>query len=159
MTSLFQRRPALAALALAAFSGLSLGAPGDTPRDRPTKGAVAPAASPAVPPQSRTASLPARGLFVGDRLSDAAKAQLAAIVVEAIGLQIEVSLVVPTGPWQIDGSGKNERDLTPARLQSVRRFLTERGIDAKRIFVESHIDASIAEPRLDVQMVARPARD
>ena len=74
-------------------------------------------------------------------------------------MNVEVALVVPSGPWQIDGSGDGERDLTPARLQSVRRFLTERGVDAKRIFVESRIDEKLKEPQLTVQMVGRPAND
>ena len=42
-------------------------------------------------------------------------------------------------------------------MQSVRKFLTDRGVESKRIFVESRTDAKITEPRLDVQMVGRPA--
>ena len=64
---------------------------------------------------------------------------------------------MPTGPWQIDGSGKDERDLTEARLAAVRKFLSDRGVEAKRIFVESRIDAKLKEPRLDVQLIGRPA--
>ncbi len=107
----------------------------------------------------RSTSLPASGLFVGDQLSATAKAKLSELIIDALGLQVEVALVVPEGPWTIDGSGKNERDLTPARLASVRRFLAERGVDPKRVFVESHIDARVKEPRLEVQMVGQPAQD
>lgn len=107
----------------------------------------------------RTASLPARGLFVGDQLSESARARLTELIVEASDLRVEVALVVPTGPWQIDGSGQGERDLTPARLQAVRRFLTQRGVDPKRIFVESRVDAKIKEPQLTVQMAGQPAAD
>lgn len=105
----------------------------------------------------RTTSLPARGLFKGDQLSESAKTRLTELIIDAMGLDVEVALIVPTGPWQIDDSGHNERDLTPARLQAVRKFLTERGVEAKRIFVESRIDAKIKEPRLDVQLVGPPA--
>jgi OOP family OmpA-OmpF porin len=107
----------------------------------------------------RSTSMPARGLFVGDQLSDTAKAKLSELVIEALGMRIEVALVVPEGPWKIDGSGAHERDLTPARLAAVRRFLTERGVDPGRIFVESRIDARVKEPRLEVQMVGQPAQD
>lgn len=107
----------------------------------------------------RSTTLPARGLFVGDKLSERAREQLSELMVDASDLNVEVALVVPTGPWQIDGSGAGERDLTPARLQSLRRFLTERGVDPKRVFVESRIDEKIAEPQLTLQMVGRPAAD
>lgn len=94
----------------------------------------------------RSTTLPARGLFVGDKLSDRARERLGELIVDASDLNVEVALLVPTGPWQIDGSGAGERDLTPARLQSLRRFLTERGVDPKRVFVESRIDEKIADP-------------
>ena len=108
-------------------------------------------------PAPRTASLPAKGLFKGAELSDAARARLTDLVIDALGLDVEVALIVPTGPWQIDGSGKDERDLTEARLATVRKFLTDRGVEAKRIFVESRIDAKLKEPRLEVQLIGRPA--
>ena len=107
----------------------------------------------------RSTTLPARGLFVGDKLSDRARERLGELIVDASDLNVEVALLVPTGPWQIDGSGAGERDLTPARLQSLRRFLTERGVDPKRVFVESRVDEKIAEPQLTLQMVGRPAAD
>ena len=107
----------------------------------------------------RSTTLPARGLFVGDKHSDRARERLGELIVDASDLNVEVALLVPTGPWQIDGSGVGERDLTPARLQSLRRFLTERGVDPKRVFVESRIDEKIAEPQLTLQMVGRPAAD
>ena len=127
--------------------------------------ALAQTAAPGVPvaapidnrPAPRTASLPAKGLFKGAELSDAARARLTDLVIDALGLDVEVALIVPTGPWQIDGSGKDERDLTEARLAAVRKFLTDRGVEAKRIFVESRIDAKLKEPRLDVQLLGRPA--
>lgn len=107
----------------------------------------------------RSTTLPARGLFVGDKLSDRAREQLGELIVDASDLNVDVALLVPTGPWQIDGSGAGERDLTPARLQSLRRFLTERGVDPKRVFMESRVDEKIAEPQLTLQMVGRPAAD
>lgn len=109
--------------------------------------------------KSRTASIPAKGLFKGDQLTDAAKSKLTDLIIEALGLRVEVALVIPTGPWQIDGSGAGERDLTPARLNAVRKFLTERGIESHRIFVESRVDAKIKEPRLDVQLLGQTAND
>ena len=107
----------------------------------------------------RNASLPAKGLFVGDQLSPDAKSKLTELILNALGLQVEVALVVPTGPWQLDGSGKDERDLTPARLAAVKKYLQERGVDPQKIYVESRIDNSIKEPRLDLQILGRPAND
>lgn len=126
----------------------------------PAVGAV-PSAAPAPAPkiESRTASLAAKGLFSGNDLSPAAKQRLTDLVIEALGLQVEVALVVPTGPWQLDGSGPDERHLTPARLAAVKRFLQERGVDGKKIYVESRINEHIAEPRLDVQISGRQAQD
>jgi len=148
--------PPIVIAAVAVLSGGPLAAaPGDQP--------VQP-----LPPSTRLAddkervrstTLPARGLFVGDKLSDRAREQLGELMIDASDLNVEVALLVPTGPWQIDGSGAGERDLTPARLQSLRRFLTERGVDPKRVFVESRVDEKIAEPQLTLQMVGRPAAD
>lgn len=107
----------------------------------------------------RNASLPAKGLFVGDQLSANAKSKLTELILNALGLQVEVALVVPTGPWQLDGSGKDERDLTPARLAAVKKFLQERGVDPQKIYVESRIDNAIKEPRLDLQILGRQAND
>ena len=109
--------------------------------------------------RTRTTSLPARGLFVGDQLSDATKNRLNELILEAIGLQVQVALLVPTGPWQIDGGGHTDRDLTTARLQALRKYLSDRGVDPKRVFVESRVDAKLSEPRLDVQLVGQPATD
>jgi len=39
----------------------------------------------------------------------------------------------------------------------VRRFLAQRGVDPKHIFVESRVDEKLAEPRLDIQLVGTPA--
>ena len=147
--------PVSCAMALWLSCGMLAAAPGDQP--------VKP-----LPPSAkatddrvrvRTSTLPARGLFVGDQLSEGARAKLAELIIEATDLRVEVAIVVPTGPWQIDGSGQGERDLTPARLQAVRRFLSQRGVDPGRIFVESRIDAGIKEPQLTVQMVGQPASD
>jgi OOP family OmpA-OmpF porin len=123
------------------------------------------AAKPGVPvaapidnrPVPRTASLPAKGLFKGDQLSDAAKARLTDLIIDALGLDVEVALLVPTGPWNIDGGGHTDRDLNEARLAALRKFLTDRGIEPKRIFVESRVDAKLTEPRLDVQLIGRPS--
>ncbi len=109
--------------------------------------------------RTRTASLPAKGLFKGDQLSDAAKSRLVDLIIEARGLDVQVALVVPTGPWHVDVGGEGERDLTPARLAAVRKFLGDRGIDPKRIFVESRIDAKVTEPRLDIQLAGQVAND
>jgi len=165
-------RTLLSTLAVLAVAGPAWSAPGDQPVGKP---APAPAAAPAKGDQpvkplpqaklgedkakSRTASLPAKGLFQGDQLSESAKAKLTELIIEALGLRVEIALVIPTGPWQIDGSGSNERDLTPARLNALRKFLADRGIDQKRIFVESRTDAKLKEPRLDVQLLGQPATD
>lgn len=128
-------------------------APGDTP-----------VAAPRTPiaeqkDKSRTVSLPARGLFKGDQLSDSAKSQLTDLIINALGLQVEVALLVPVGPWHLDGGGHTDTDLTTARLQALKKYLTERGVDPKRIFVESRTDAKVTEPRLDVQLIGQPAND
>lgn len=144
---------ALLAAALLLAAGPLAAAPGDQP--------VVPLPKPLVDDKdrTRTVSLPAKGLFKGDQLTDSARSQLTELILNALGLQVEVALLVPVGPWQIDGSGQGERDLTPARLQALRKYLTERGIDPQRIFVESRIDPKLSEPRLDVQLVGRPAND
>lgn len=123
--------------------------------------AVVPTAAPITEQKnrSRTVSLPAKGLFKGEQLTDSAKSQLTDLIINALGLDVEVALLIPTGPWQIDGSGQNERDLTPARLQALRKYLADRGIDPKRIFVESRVDPKLTEPRLDVQLVGKPSND
>jgi OOP family OmpA-OmpF porin len=148
------------ALAAAALSLAALplwAAQGDQPV------APLPPAKPAVAAQAaegtRSTSIPAKGLFVGDQLSENAKSRLTDLVINALGLHVEVALLVPVGPWQIDGGGHTDRDLTAARLQAVRKFLTDRGIEPGRIFVESRTDAKVTEPRLDVQLVGRPAND
>ncbi|MDO9095593.1 MAG: hypothetical protein Q8R98_12515 [Rubrivivax sp.] len=117
--------------------------------------AVPAAAAPDNRPVVRTTTIPGKGLFKGDQLSDLAKSRLTDLVIDALGLDVEVALVVPTGPWQLDGGGHTDRDLNEARLGAVRKFLTDRGIDPRRIFVESRADAKVAEPRLDVQLIGR----
>ncbi len=153
------RRPVMVTLLLAMGA---LGAAAAQPPTPPTPSSPPlPAASKAAktPIQERKVSLPARGLFVGDRLSASARERLTELILQALGLEVQVALVVPTGPWQIDGSGKDERSLTPARLNAVKQFLTERGVNPSRIYVESRIDQSAAEPRLDLQLMGRPAND
>ena len=130
----------------------SWAAPGDKPVTPLPAGKVADDKS-----RTRTTSLPAKGLFVRDQLSEQTKAKLTELIMSSIGTRIELALLVPTGNWKIDGGGKNDRDLTEARLQSLRRFLTDRGVDPKKIVVESRIDPKIKTPRLDVQLVVTPA--
>lgn len=126
-------------------------------------GAAKPAVAASAPAPSgfttRSASLPAKGLFQNDQLSAAARRQLDEMIVDAIGLQIEVALVVPVGPWNVEGQGGDERDLTPARLAAIKRYLADRGVDSRKVYVESRIDHKLKEPRLDVQVGGRPATD
>ena len=109
--------------------------------------------------RTRTASLPAKGLFVGDQLTDATKAKLTELILEALGLRVEIALLVPVGPWTIDGAQHTDHDLNKARLDALRKFLADRGVDPKRIFVESQVNSKITEPRLDVQLLGQPAND
>lgn len=138
---------------LATAAALAASTPATAQAPKPAMPAPA-AASPIAP---RTTTLPAKGLFKGDQLSDATKARLTEVIIDALGLDVEVALMVPTGPWQIDGAGHTDRDLNEARLKALRTFLTDRGIEAKRIFIESRVDAKISEPRLDIQLIGRPA--
>ena len=158
----------LAAAALAALPAAPAAAQaGAAPRPQPAPAAAGEQPVRPLPPQpaartdvvTRNASLPARGLFDGDRLTPAARAQLTDLVIDAIGRHVEMALLVPTGPWRTEGGARDERDLTPARIEALRSFLVERGIDRRRIYVESRIDNRLAEPRLDVQIVDRPAAD
>jgi len=148
----------LLALALMSASAWAQTAPRPAPGDQP----VVPVPTPLVEQKdkSRTVSLPAKGLFKGDQLTDSAKAQLTDLIINALGLQVEVALLIPVGPWNIDGTGHaSERDMTPARLQALRKYLSDRGIDQKRIFVESRVDPKLKEPRLDVQLLGQPSND
>ena len=146
-------RCSLAAAVLAGGSPL-WAAPGDKPVTPLPAGKAAEDKS-----RLRNASIPAKGLFVGDQLSESTKRKLTDLILDSIGMRIELALLVPTGPWKIDGAGKTDRDLNAARLQSLRRFLTDRGVDPKKIFVESRIDPKIKTPRLDVQLLVSPAND
>jgi OOP family OmpA-OmpF porin len=149
-------RAACLALLLGALAAMPARA---APGDQPVKPLPVPATAAASSPVTvRSAILPARGLFAGDQLTPAARLQLSELVIDLIGRDIEVALVVPTGPWRLEESGRDERDLTPARLGAIRRYLTERGIEAKRIFVESRIDAKVKDPHLAVQIVSRPGQ-
>lgn len=146
-------RPVTAtALLLAAGFALAAG-------ETPVKPLPAAATTAKTDTKVQTTSIPAKGLFEGDKLSALARQKLTDLVINAIGLQVEVALLVPTGPWKIEDTGSDERALTPARLAAVKKFLTERGVDPKRIFVESRVDEKVKEPRLDVQIVTKPAND
>ena len=148
---LVMMRSGLAAAVLAGGSPL-WAAPGDKPVTPLPAGKAAEDKS-----RQRNASIPAKGLFVGNQLSESTKAKLTELILDSIGMRIELALLVPTGPWKIDGAGKTDRDLNAARLQSLRRFLTDRGVDPKKIFVESRVDPKIKTPRLDVQLIVTPA--
>lgn len=152
-------RRATAAAVLTAALNLLL-APGAhaAPGDQPVS-AVPPAKLANDPQRTRTTSLPAKGLFVGDQLSDSAKQRLTDLIIDAIGLRVEVALMVPVGPWVIDGATHTERDLTTARLNAVRKFLTDRGVEPHRIFVESQVNANVKEPRLEIQLAGRQANE
>lgn len=154
LTMTFPNLRVAALLIAAAVAAPALAAPGDQPVAPLPAGKAADDKA-----RTRTTSLPAKGLFKGDQLSDAAKSKLVDLIIEARGLDVQVALVVPTGPWHVDVGGEGERDLTPARLAAVRKFLADRGIDPKRIFVESRIDAKVSEPRLDVQLAGPVAND
>jgi OOP family OmpA-OmpF porin len=149
---------ALVGASLAAFSAAALAQASPGTR-RPAAGATPVPATPMPKADDKervkTASLPARGLFVGDQLSESAKARLTDLIIESIGMDVQVALIVPTGPWVIDGGGHGDRDLTEKRLGAVRQFLQQRGVDPKRTFVESRIDQKIKEPRLDIQLLGR----
>ena len=109
--------------------------------------------------RTRQTSIPAKGLFVGDKLSESTKAKLTELILDSIGMRIELALLVPTGNWKIDGAGKGDNNLNTARLNALRRFLTDRGVDPKKIFVESRVDPKIKTPRLDVQLVVAPSNE
>ena len=53
-------------------------------------------------PAPRKLSLPAHGLFEGDQLSENTKVKLTELVLNAKGLQVNATLVIPNGPWRID---------------------------------------------------------
>jgi OOP family OmpA-OmpF porin len=170
-------RTLLLAACIAACLGASpaWAAPGDKPAgaaDKAAASAEKPSASgdkPVAPlpagkvaddkSRTRNSSIPAKGLFVKDQLSESTKAKLTQLMLDAIGMRIELALLVPTGNWKIDGAGKGDNDLNAARLQALRRFLSDRGVDPKKIFVESRVDPKVKTPRLDVQLVVSPAND
>ena len=73
---------------------------------------------------------------------------------------MEVALLIPVGPWNIDGTGDaGERDLPPTRLQALRRYFHDRDIEQNRSFVQSRVDPKLKAPRLEVQLVGQPSRD
>lgn len=154
MSSLEGRPLIFAVVTLVAGTWLFATAPALAQASKPAAGV--PVAAPADnKPVIRTASIPGKGLFTGDQLSEQAKSRLTDLIIDALGLDVEVALVVPTGPWQLDGGGHTDRKLNEARLGALRKFLTERGVDSNRIFVESRADAKVKEPRLDVQLIGR----
>jgi OOP family OmpA-OmpF porin len=105
----------------------------------------------------RSAILSARGLFDGDHLSKSARLHLDALLESASDLDFELALVVPSGPWKVEGKMVDEQSLTPARLAALRAHLAEHGVPAQRIYVESRIDRSLTEPRLVIELVGKPA--
>lgn len=114
-------------------------------------------ATPAARTVFRSGTLALRSLFEGDRLSAGTKARLDAIIDSASDLDVEMALLVPSGPWKLDGKAVDERSLTPARLAALRTYLSQRGVPAGRIYVESRIDQTATEPRLVVELVGKPA--
>jgi OOP family OmpA-OmpF porin len=106
---------------------------------------------------ARSAVLSAQGLFVGEALSKAAKLHLDALIDDAADLDLEVALLVPSGPWNVGGKVVDDRALTPARLAALRAHLVERGVNPKHIYIESRIDHSATEPRLVLELVGKPA--
>lgn len=115
-----------------------------------------PAATGAARSVVRSSTLALRSLFEGERLSAATKARLDAMIDSAADLDVEMALLVPSGPWRLDRRPVDERSLTPARLEALRAYLSQRGVPAARIYVESRIDDSATEPRLVVELVGRP---
>ena len=161
-TFLAQLRPVLLAAVFIGSAPL-WAAPGDRPVDAKAGDKPVPplAAGKVADDKSRTrkTSIPAKGLFVGNQLSESTKAKLTELIMDSIGMRIEMALLVPTGNWKIDGAGKGDNDLNTARLQALRRFLTDRGVDPKKILVESRIDPKIKTPRLEVQLLVAPSVD
>jgi OOP family OmpA-OmpF porin len=141
------------AIVVAAACGLA------TARDSAAAPGAQPGAVPVSPLVTRSLSLPAQGLFDGDRLTPAAQQRLGDLVQASAGMRVEVAFVMPVGPWRLDRGGADERDLTPARLAAVREFLATRGLDARHIFVESRLDDRVRAPRLDVQVMGRMVQD
>jgi OOP family OmpA-OmpF porin len=118
------------------------------------------AADPPKPAQRtvvRSQALPAQGLFDGERLSPSARKQLDTLLADADDIDVEVALVVPAGPWKVEGRVVDEHSLTPGRLRAVKDYLAARGVPTARIYVESRIDNAASEPRLQVELVGKPA--
>src|SRR6185436_13638150 len=88
---------ALALLAAVALAPIPMAASAQARTgDQPVRPLPA-APAPKTDAQTKSASLPARGLFDGDKLSPLARQKLTDLVIDAIGLQVDVALVVPTG--------------------------------------------------------------
>ncbi|MFY7974405.1 MAG: hypothetical protein ACOVOT_08260 [Rubrivivax sp.] len=147
--------------ALLVFSALAHAQQAPAVGDQPVKPLPAAALAPPAKTDVKTqvATLSAKGLFVGDQLTEVARKKLAELVIDAIGRRVEIALIVPSGPWNLDGSGADERDLTPRRIDAVKRYLVERGVEPRRLVVESRIDQKLKEPQLEVQVLTRPGGD
>ncbi|MDO9285304.1 MAG: hypothetical protein Q7U26_10435 [Aquabacterium sp.] len=153
--AMHRRHPVLLPALLLA---LNLGtAVAQTPRTAAAAAAAPASAASASRLVIRSNTLPAQGLFEGDRLSSAARDRLDAVLAEASDLDVEVILLVPAGPWRLDGQPGDERSLTPARLAALRQHLVQRGLPARRIYVESRIEPSATAPRLVIELVGRPS--
>ena len=144
---------ALATL-LAAFSAAMAATPDAPAANKAAHAEEAAAANRLV---ARSANLSAQGLFVGEALSKADKMHLDALIDDAADLDLEVALLIPSGPWKIGGKMIDERALTPARLAALRAHLVERGVNPKHIYIESRVDHSATEPRLVLELVGKPA--
>lgn len=155
------------AVAVFALAAGAQTAPAAAPTPRPAGKDLPVAKVPAPKPPAKSeptktavlsANLQAKGLFDGDKLSALAQRRLDALIADAADLDVEVAFVVPSGPWQTDAATPDERSLTPARLQALRSYLAQRGIESKRIYVESRIDKKLTEPRLSIELVGRPSQ-
>jgi OmpA-OmpF porin, OOP family len=127
--------------------------------DQPVRSQAVPAEKTPADMDNRTTSMMAQGLFDGDQLTAEAQARLTDFIIDSVGRQVEIALIIPRGPWVVEGGVQDERSMTPARLDAIRSFLAQRGIDRDRIVVESRIDEKLPEPRLDVQVITREPKD
>jgi OmpA-OmpF porin, OOP family len=157
-------RPWVAGLAagltmtLLASSVLAQASPRAANGDQPVSANGVPAERTRANFDKRSTSMMAQGLFDGDRLTPEAQRRLTDFIIDSVGRQVEIALIIPRGPWVVEGGAHDERSLTPERLNAIRSFLAQRGLDRDRIVVESRVEEKLAEPRLDVQVITREPR-